>query len=162
VALPSDADLPPAGRFDLEFRLGGDRTAGQHRGFTEYVISGTFRPSVIRSGDERYYEGVEMRPVAVRLLPEGYGPIAEDPVGTMQKAIALNAPDHLLVAGELTPRERRREVAGLLLDALEGSLADPMAVAVSVVLGRLTGVPRPAEPAGWLEWKREGGLDGLR
>jgi hypothetical protein len=162
VALPGDIDLGPGEGKGVEFRLTGDRTAGSHRGITVIDVSGIFRPSVIVAGEDRYYESVDARGASVRLLPPGYEPIAEDPVGTLRKAITMNAREHLLVAGELAPRERRREVVDILLAALGAGVPEETGRSISVVLGRVTGEKRPAEPMAWLEWMREGGPDGLR
>jgi hypothetical protein len=162
LRLPLEEDLviPVGGRRSVRVSTGTVEPDRRHLGFTVVRLSGVFRPAVLRAGDEEFYSGVPMKEAIVRVFPPGYEPIAEDPMGTLVKACRLGAREHLLIAAELIPRERRREATGLLIGML-GDEATPTAVAGMTALRRLTGLSFQFEPMRWKGWWKEeqGGLD---
>lgn len=154
---------------DLEVPIGADRAVAfslpaspqeeRHLGFTVLTIDGVFRPSSIQCGEDRYYSSVELQGAVVRILPAGYEPIAADPLGTLEKANRLRAREHLLLAAELAPPERRRGVIRRLMGYLDD--ASPlMGTTIMAALRRLTGREFANRPSAWKEWWKEGGRDG--
>jgi hypothetical protein len=151
--------VPVGGDVVVPFSLPAIPVAARHYGFTVLTVQGTFRPAVILCGEERYYSGVEISPAVVRVLPPGFEPIAEDPLGTLAKALELGAREHLLLAAELAPPERRRSVLRRLVEHLNGT-TPAMAQTVMTCLRRLTGLSFGSRPDAWQAWWRKGGRYG--
>jgi hypothetical protein len=162
VPIEDDLVLPVGGRAAVRHALSTGRAEDRHLGITEFRISGTLRPAVIRAGEDRYYEAVTLRDAVVRVLPPGWEPIAADPLGTLRKALTLGAREHLLVATELTPPESRRAAAEVLTGALHPGTSPGMERTVMAALERLSGVAFGGDPETVRKWVAEGGLDGLR
>ncbi len=164
VLLPLGADLvlPVGGRAAVTHTVSTGRAEDRHLGITEFRISGTLRPAVIRAGEDRYYEAVTLRDAVVRVLPPGWEPIAADALGTLRKALSLGAREHLLVAAELMPPESTRSAAEALVDALRTGVSPEMERTVLASLERLTGVAFGGDAAAVEKWRSEGGLDGIR
>ena len=70
------------------------------------------------------------------------------------KALDLGAREHLLVAVELSPPERRRTVIRRLVDHLDVATPE-MALTVMACLRRLTGESFANRPEKWQAWYRE-------
>jgi len=154
-ALPGDAKLAPGASRWSEFPLpAGTR---EHDGLTEFVISGHVRPSVVEIGDREDHRSIPLRDVTVKVLPRNYEPLAEDPLGSVKKALKKRAAVHLLVAAELVPRRDRDAAVGVLIQALRDD-AGGMTRPVIASLRRLTGETLPLEPEAWIKWwDRRGG-----
>jgi len=91
------------------------------------------------------------------VMPEGYEPIAEDPLGTLGKAFDLDAREHMLLAAELAPPEQRRETVSRLIGYLDG--ANPgMVETLMAALHRVTGLQMGKRPQAWLTWWEEEGV----
>ncbi len=135
--LPGNAVLAPGASRWSEFVLpAGTR---EHDGLTEYVISGHVRPSVVEIGDREDHRSIPLRDVTVKVLPRNYEPLAEDPLGSVAKALDKRAAVHLLVAAELVSQPDRDAAVRILIEALRTD-AGGMARAVIASLRRLTGV----------------------
>jgi len=115
VPLTEILDIPVGGRRSVRASLPTGTVADRHLGFTVFTFSGVLRPAVIVCGEERYYQGVTVEKAVVRVVPPGYEPIAEAPIETLSKAWRLGAREHLLLAAELAPPEKRDEVVGILI-----------------------------------------------
>jgi len=160
VPLTRDLEVPVGGRRSVRHTLPTPRSETRHIGYTLLRIRGILRPAVIRCGDARYYYGVELSDAVVRVLPPGYEPIAEDPLGTLDKAYRLGAREHLLVAAELAPPERLGETVGKLVSYLEGDETGTW-VTVMAALRLLTGKRFEGKPRAWVGWWREEGENEL-
>ncbi|MHC4472018.1 MAG: hypothetical protein ACYS99_13755 [Planctomycetota bacterium] len=160
VPLGEDLEVPVGGRRSVEHALPTPRPEDRHLGFTVLRIGGILRPALIRCGEARYYSGVELGEAVVRVFPPGYEPIAEDPLGTLDKAYRLGAREHLLVAAELAPPERRHETVAKLVSYLEGAETGTW-VTVIAALRRLTGRSFTGQPRAWIEWWKEEGRNEL-
>lgn len=154
VPLPEDLVIPVAGRVEVPFALESGDVKTRHYGFSLLSLSGILRPAVILWGDAEFYSGVEVEPCEVRILPPGFEPIAADPIGTIGKAFRLGAREHLLLAAELSPPERRDEVIGELMDLLKDA-SPSMAETIMAALRRLTGQSIGDQPESWREWWRQ-------
>ncbi len=153
VPLPEDLVIPVAGRVEVPFALESGDVKTRHFGFTVLTLSGILRPAVVLWGDAEFYSGIEVDPVEVRIVPPGFEPIAADPIGTIGKAYALGAREHLLLAAELSPPERRERVTEELVDLLRD--APPgMAETIMAALRRITGQSIGDRPESWREWWR--------
>jgi hypothetical protein len=157
VPLTGILDIPVGGRRSLRESVPTETPGGRHLGFTILRISGVLRPAVIVSGEERYYQGVEVEEGILRIVPPGYEPIAADPVGTLSKAWRLGAREHLLLAAELAPPEKKEEVIGMLV----GYLGEPdrvgsaTTITVMAALRRLTGMSFANRAQAWMTWWEE-------
>jgi hypothetical protein len=156
VPLPGDLDVPVGGRETVRHTIPTASPEDRHLGFTELRFGGTLRPAVILCGEQRYYTSVKLEESVVRIFPPGFEPIAEDPVGTLAKAYRLGAREHLLVAAELTPPERRHEVLGKLVSFLDGPETGTW-ITVMAALKRLTGRDFGAKADAWVTWWEEEG-----
>ncbi len=154
-ALPGNAVLAPGASRWSNFLLPSG--AREHDGLTEFVVSGHVRPSVIEIGEREDHRSIPLRDVTVKVLPRNYEPLAEDPLGSLAKALEKRAAVHLLVAAELVPRRDRDAATRILIDALRAD-AGSMTRAVISSLRRLTGESLPLESAAWIKWwgAREG------
>lgn len=154
IELDEDLSIGVNRRGRIRFTLESGRPEDRHFGFSVMTVSGVFRPAVVRAGAEEYFTPVEVSAGEVRILPPGYEPIAADPMGTLDKAERLRAREHLLIAAELAPPERQREVLGKLIGYLPR--AEPgMADTIMAALRRLTGQSFAARPDAWTKWWKE-------
>jgi len=154
VPLPKDLVIPVGGRVEVPFALESGDVKTRHFGFTVLTLSGILRPAVIRWGDAEFYSGVRVDSTEVRILPPGFEPIAADPIGTIGKACELGAREHLLLAAELAPPERRDRVTGELMSFLKDA-SPSMAETIMAALRRITGQSIGNQPESWREWWRK-------
>jgi hypothetical protein len=156
VRVPIDRDLtvPVGGRRAVRYREKTVEPKERHRGYTVLRVTGTFRPAVLVAGEEEFYAGVPVKEATVRIFPPGYEPIAEDPLGTIAKAYGLGAREHLLIAAELVPPERKREAIGVLVDLLDEDVS-PIDVTTMAALRQLTGRDFSLRPLAWMGWWKE-------
>lgn len=163
--------IPPGGHFEQPARIPPSDVGPAISGFRSLEIGGTLRAPRLRIGDTERPVRVPLRGARVAVLPAGYEPLAEDPLGSMQKALDTVAPVHLLVATEFVPSAQRVEAVRLLGRALgEGheSLRRPALGALRLIRNRSIGRPVGplAEPLmdGLARWpaRREATMEGLR
>jgi hypothetical protein len=154
VPLPHDLEIPVAGRAEVPFTVESGDVRRRHYGFSLLRLAGTLRPAVILRGESEFYSGVTVEPGEVRILPPGFEPIAADPIGTIGKAYELGAREHLFLAVELSPPERRDQVTGELMKLLENA-PPPMAETIMAALQRITGRSFDRQPELWREWWRK-------
>jgi hypothetical protein len=110
---------------DLPVRVPAEDVGGALAGIRVLAVEGTVRPSGLRIGEDSRSVRVRVRRGRVVVLPEGYEPIARDPLGSLRTAIDTAAPVHLLVATEFLSGSERLEASPALAGALD---AGPPAV----------------------------------
>ncbi|MEN8151682.1 MAG: hypothetical protein ABFS86_17835 [Planctomycetota bacterium] len=154
VPLEEDLVVPVGGRSTIRYREATVEPERRHRGYTLIRVTGSFRPAVLVAGEEEFYAGVPVKEATVRIFPPGYEPIAEDPLGTLGKAYGLGAREHLLIAAELVPPERRTEAVGVLVNLLSEEVR-PIDVTAMAALRRLTGRNFTLRPLAWKGWWKE-------
>ncbi len=72
-------------------------------------------------GKNLLIENLQIGPTRFRAFPQGYEPIAQDPIGSLQKALANNDERfdrHLLIAALLIPEQDRKQVVPKLVSGL--------------------------------------------
>ena len=103
---------------ELPVRIPAEDAGPSIAGLRTLEVRGTFRPTRLRRGDERRRIQLPIRGGRVIVLPQGFEPLAADPLGSMEKALTTVAPAHLLVATEFVPPRRRAEAVAILARAL--------------------------------------------
>jgi hypothetical protein len=81
-------------------------------------VSGTLRPTGLTVGGESETVTFRVRKGRAVVLPQGFEPLAADPLGGIERALPLGAAAHVLVATEFVPRDRAAQAAALLARAL--------------------------------------------
>jgi hypothetical protein len=81
-------------------------------------VWGTLRPSGLTVGGEPEPLSLRVRKGRAVMLPNGFEPLAADPLGSIERALPLGAAAHVLVATEFVPRDRAPQAAALLARAL--------------------------------------------
>jgi len=152
--LTKDLLVPVGGRRAIRYSERTVEPERRHLGFTLVRVTGVFRPAVLVAGEEEFYAGVPVKEATVRILPPGYEPIAADPLGTIDKAYPLGAREHLLIAAELVPPERKLEAIGRLIDLLSEDVT-PTDVTAMAALRRLTDRNFALRPTAWKGWWKE-------
>jgi len=115
----SELRLAPGASVDLPVRVPAEDVGAPLAGIRVLSVEGTLRPSGLRIGEDARSVRVRVRRGRVVVLPEGYEPIARDPLGSLRTAIDTAAPVHLLVAAEFLSQGERLEAAPLIAGALE-------------------------------------------
>ncbi len=111
VPLGRDLELAPGARAEVPFAIRADDTRLTHTGFATLEIRGQLRAVAIRVGATEFFDALPLEPAVVRVFQRGYEPLAEDPMGSLVKAVAKRSPPHILIAAELlAPGERARGV----------------------------------------------------
>ncbi len=111
-------EIQPGGVHELPVRVPVEAAGGPISGIRTLQVGGTLRPTNLRRGTERRRITLPIRPGRVMALPQGFGPLAADPVRSMRTAIDTVAPAHLLVATEFVPPSRRAQAMVELARAL--------------------------------------------
>ncbi|MDJ0974783.1 MAG: hypothetical protein QNJ98_10020 [Planctomycetota bacterium] len=136
--------IPPGGVHVQPARIPPSDVGPAISGFRSLEIGGTFRAPRLQVGDTQRSVRVPLRGTRVAVLPRGYEPLAEDPLGSLAQAVDTVAPVHLLVATEFVPSGQRVEAVGILARALgEGheSLRRPAHGALRLIRDRSVGRP---------------------
>jgi hypothetical protein len=122
VPLENDLDIGPGGTADVRISIPAVHTRLSHTGFAVLRIGGHLRPVLIRVGATEFFDALDLDEAFVRVFMDGYEQLAEDPFGSLEKAVARRSPPHILTAAELLAPDERARAATLLLDAAD---ADP-------------------------------------
>jgi hypothetical protein len=143
--LPEDLVVPPGGEREVQVSIAAELVQLEHEGVTIVHVGGSFRPVVIRVGETEIFDAVPVTPAPVRVLARGYEPLAEDPLGSLRKAIAKRSPAHVMTCAELVaPADREAAREALRQGAAEDAELAPY---LRTVLDRLDEVDRPARTA---------------
>jgi hypothetical protein len=107
VPVREDLVLEPGRTHEVRLSIPADMAKLVHKGFSVMQLSGQFRPVVLRVGETEFFDAIPIEKASVRIFLAGYEPLAEDPLGSLQKAVAKRSPPHILTAAELlAPRDR--------------------------------------------------------
>jgi hypothetical protein len=138
--------IPPGGVHEVTARIPAADAGEPLSGIRVFEVEGLLRPAFGREGPPGL-DRVPIRRGRVVALPDGFEPLARDPLGSLERAIDAVAPPHLLVATEFAPRASRREVMGSLARALgEGDPALRTAALSAIALLRERSVGEPLAP----------------
>jgi hypothetical protein len=143
--------IPPGGAHETKVRIPAADVGEPLSGLRILEIEGTLRPTGLRIEGEEEAVHVPIRRGRVVVLPDGFEPLARDPIGSLETAVGAVAPAHLLIATEFVPRDEGPRAMRALARALsEGDPALRTAAlgAIGHLRERLTGEPRAplAEP----------------
>lgn len=144
--LPADLSIAPGGEREVQVSIAPELVALEHEGVTLVRIGGTFRPVSIQVGETEVFDAIPIEPARVRVLPQGFEPLAADPLASLRAAVAKRSPRHVMTCVELLAPTDRAE-ARALLEAAAGRDAE-LAPYLRPVLERLDEMERPAASAG--------------
>ena len=130
-----DLVLDPGGKFESPLDLPAAVTRLTHQGFSLIEMKAVFRPVVLRIGESEFYESVPVEPARVRVFPAGYEQLAEDPLGSLRKAVAKRSPPHILLAAELLAPSDRDAARAVLESAKKDD--PPLAQVADAALARI-------------------------
>jgi hypothetical protein len=135
VPVLQDLDLAPGRTEKTRFTIPSDMIKLSHEGFSVIQIDGMFRPVVMRAGESEFFDAFPIEKAVIRVFQKGFEPLAQDPLGSLAKAVAKRSPPHVLVAAELlAPGDR--EAARTLLEAAKAK-DEEMSVVIDAALARL-------------------------
>jgi hypothetical protein len=133
VPVKEDLVLAPGTSHETRLTIPASMATLAHQGFSIVALGGTFRPVVMRVGESEFFDALPIEAGRVRIFLKGYEPLAEDPLGTLAKAIAKRSPPHILTCVELlAPADRAAAKAMLetakadepqLLQVVDASMA---------------------------------------
>ena len=139
-----DIRIPPGGSHEATVRVPADDVGAAISGLRTLELTGTLRAAVTEEEGEPRTLGLRIRRGRVVVVPEGYEPLARDPLGSMATAIDAVAPTHLLVATEFVPRARSDRAMDQLARALatgDGALRTAAMGGVGLLRDRNAGSP---------------------
>jgi hypothetical protein len=139
-----DLRLAPGETREFPVKIPADDVGTPIAGVRVIEVSGVLRPTAMTVGGLPQVHPLRVRRGRVVVLPPGYAPLADDPLGAMEQAIPLGAGAHLLVATEFVPRAQAREAALLLARALaegEPGLAPAAHGALAMLREKCVGDP---------------------
>lgn len=156
--------IPPGGEHAVRVRIPAADLGPPLAGLRALEVSGVLRPTGLTRGGEPRSVRVPVRAGRVVVLPEGYEPLARDPLGALEQSAATGAALHLLLAAEfLAPGERpeaaarlaavlargppglRRAAVGALGLLRERAVGEPLAPFVGPLVAALAEHPDAAE-----------------
>lgn len=135
---PGDAPLvlAPGTWRDLPVRIPAEDAGPPLSGVRVLELSGLLRPAGLTLGGEPVAGPFRVRRGRLVVLPQGYEPVAEAPLESLERAVSLGAAPHVLVATEFLARRDAPQAAALLSRALTDG--DPLLVmAAQGALGML-------------------------
>lgn len=155
--------LAPGALREFAVTIPADDAGPALAGVRVLEVSGTLRPARLLVRGEPETLTLRVRKGRAVILPQGFEPLAADPLGGIERALPLGAAAHVLVAAEFVTRDRAAPVAALLARALvegepvlvtaaEGALAmlrercvgDPLAPLVEPLIASLEARPERA------------------
>ncbi len=111
--------IAPNGTHEVRVRIPRRDAGGSLSGLRELRLGGMLRPTLLNKGGRRRTVHLRVRSGRVVALPEGFEPLAEEPLESMRASLRSLAPTHLLVACEFVPTSGRLEAMEILARALE-------------------------------------------
>lgn len=162
---PGDPPLRLAGgeQRDFPVRIPAEDVGPPLMGVRVLELGGLLLPSQVSVEGGLELAALRVRPGRVAVLPAGHEALAEDPLRSLEQAVALRAAPHVLVACEFLPRAQAGAAAALLARALvegdallataaEGALGllrercvgDPLALLVDPLVASLEARPARA------------------
>jgi hypothetical protein len=143
--------IPAHRAHEVTVRVPADDAGRPLSGIRIFEMSGSLRVTSLRAGDREEQGSLPVRRGRAVALPDGFEPIARDPVGSMAAAAAAGAPTHLLVAAEFVPRRRITSAIAILARTLGTGASTLRRAALSaLIVLRERAVGRPvadvAEP----------------
>lgn len=139
--------IPPGGIHEVTVRIPAADVGEAISGLKILDLSGTLRGTMATEDSGKGSVRLRARPGRVVVLPGGYEPLAQDPLGSMETAMRSLAPMHLLIAAEFVPRGQGPRAAGILASVLaEGDPALRTAALGALGLLRGHGVGQPLAP----------------
>ena len=113
-----DIRIPPGAIHEATVRVPAEDVGAPISGLRTLELTGTLRAVVTEEDGELRTIGLRIRRGRVVVVPNGYEPLARDPLGSMATAIVAVAPAHLLIATEFVPRAQSDRAMDLLARAL--------------------------------------------
>jgi hypothetical protein len=139
--------IPPGRTHEVRARIPASDAGGALSGLRVLEVDGVLRPSGLTIGGRSVGEPLRIRKGRVVALPDGFEPLAADPLGSMERAVQTVMPRHLLVAAEFVPARDRVRAMEVLAGALgEGDRALRAAALSAVALIRERAVGTPLAP----------------
>jgi hypothetical protein len=125
--------IPPEGTFEVRVRIPAEEAGDPIAGLRVLEVGGDLRAGRVEAGLSEPLGKVRIRTGRVVVLPAGYEPLAEDPVGSMRKAATTVAPVHLLVATEFLAAAERPAAMAILGEVLTAGSPDLGMAAMNAV-----------------------------
>lgn len=113
-----DIRIPPGCVHEATVRIPAGEVGCAISGLRLLEITGTLRAVVTEEDGSLRTIALRIRRGRVIVLPEGYEPLARDPLASLRTAIDAVAPTHLLIATEFVPRAQSDRAMELLAGAL--------------------------------------------
>lgn len=137
VRVPIEEDLfvPAGGEREIHVSIDPDLVRLHHEGFSVFRIAGTFRPVVVRVGESEFFDALPIEAGVVRVMQQGFEQLADDPLGSLRKAVARRSPPHILASAELLAPSVRAEARTVLGDAVARD--EELAFCLHAALARL-------------------------
>lgn len=135
VPVREDLVLAPGATHETRLTMPASMAALSHQGFSVVELGGTFRPVVMRVGESEFFDALPIDTAKVRIFLKGFEPLAEDPLGSLGKAIEKRSPPHLFTCVELLAPADRAAARAMLETAKEKDAA--LAQVVGASLARL-------------------------
>jgi hypothetical protein len=148
--LRADAEplrLPPESSYEVRVRIPAEEAGAPISGLRVLLVGGEVRATRIEAGDAEPLGRLAIRPGRIVVLPRNYEPLAADPLGSLRKAVAADAPIHLLVAAEFVREPEREAAVGVLAGALSSGPPELKSAIVGALrLLRRASAGRPLRP----------------
>ena len=137
----ADLAIAPGASDGVRLVVPAEMAKLSHEGFSVLRLGGTFRPVVLRVGETELFDALPIEAASVRIFQRGYEALADDPLGSLAKAIEKRSPPHILTSTELlAPRDRPEAVR--LLEAAATRDAE-LRFALEAALARLRATAAP-------------------
>lgn len=135
VPVREDLVLEPGTTHETRLTIPASMATLSHQGFSIVELGGSFRPVVLRVGESEFFDALPIESGRVRIFLKGFEPLADDPLGSLAKAIEKRSPPHMLTCVELlAPTDRA--AARTMLDAAKAK-DPPLAQVIGASLARL-------------------------
>lgn len=138
VTLDRDLELGAGGAEDVPFVIPADMVRLAHTGFSTFEIGGHLRAVAVQVGATELFDALPLEPATVRVFLQGFEPLAEDPMGSLRRAVQKRSPPHILIAAELLAPGERAEAVTFLLQAADDD--PPLAFVCTATADRLNGL----------------------
>ena len=119
----SEIRVPPGGVREVPARIPAADVGSAISGLRILELTGTLRGRIRDCDGGMRGVSLDIRPGRVVVLSPGYEPLAQDPLGSLERAVQVVAPTHLLVATEFVPRQDAARAMETLAKAL--AVGDP-------------------------------------
>jgi hypothetical protein len=107
VPVREDLALEPGRAKESRLVVPAEMAKLSHEGFSVIELTGTFRPVVMRIGESEFFDAIPVERAKFRIFQKGFEPLADDPLGSLKRAVLKRSPPHVFAAAELlAPTDR--------------------------------------------------------